>query len=354
MRFLAINYYRAIKIFPDFSYFCRMDSFTQIALGIAIAEVCAGKKLKNKTVLYGAILGTIPDLDVVVGLFLNPVDAVLIHRGISHSLFLFLFLSPVLGWIISKTERDKINFVQATVMAFWCLFTHVLLDVFTSWGTQILWPLDERFALKTIFVIDPLYTIPLVFALIMVWKTKDTILRKKYIVLGLFISSAYLLLSCFIKVHALNQFEKALTKQGIHYSEIIVKPTAFNLILWNANVATADNYVLGDYSLFDTQPISFTAYNKNKILESQLKGNSDFEKLKKASEGWYIISQKKGSLYFNDLRFGLLDDNPKNPQFAFSYQFIAGNVEMKAVEVPKSKRDGKRLLQKIVTRMKGN
>jgi inner membrane protein len=331
-----------------------MDSFTQIALGIAIAEVWAGKKLKNKTVLYGAILGTIPDLDVVVGLFLNPVDAILIHRGISHSLFLFLFLSPILGWIISKIERNKINFIQASGMVFWCLFTHVLLDLFTSWGTQILWPLDYRFALKTIFVIDPLYTIPLVISLIMVWKTKYIILRKKYIIRGLFISSYYLLLSCFIKIYALNQFEKALTKQGIHYSEIIVKPTAFNLILWNANVATQENYFLGDYSLFDTQPISFTAYSKNKILESQLKGNSDFEKLKKASEGWYIISQKNQSLYFNDLRFGLINDNPKNPQFAFSYQFIANNAGLKAIEVPKNKRDGKRLLQKIVIRLQGN
>lgn len=331
-----------------------MDSFTQIALGIAIAEVCAGKKLKNKTVLYGAILGTIPDLDVAVGLFLNPVDAILIHRGISHSLFLFLFLSPLFGWIISKIERDKITFIQATVIAFWCLFTHVLLDMFTSWGTQILWPLDHRFALKTIFVIDPLYTIPLVISLIIVWKTKNIILRKKYIIRGLLISSSYLLLSCFIKIYALRQFEKTLIKQGIHYSEIIVKPTAFNLILWNANIKTQDNYLLGDYSLFDTQPISFTAYSKNKILESQLKGNSDFEKLKKASEGWYIISQKNHSLYFNDLRFGLLDDNPKNPQFAFSYQFIRNNDELKAVEVPKNKRDGKRLLQKIVIRLKGN
>ena len=331
-----------------------MDSFTQIALGIAIAEVCAGKKLKNKTVLYGAVLGTIPDLDVVVGLLLNPVDAILLHRGISHSLFLFLFLSPILGWIISKIEKDKINFVQATNMAFWCLFTHVLLDLFTSWGTQILWPLDYRFALKTIFVIDPLYTIPLIISLIMVWKTKDIILRKKYIIRGLLISSSYLLLSCFIKVYALNQFEKALTKQRIHYSEIIVKPTAFNLILWNANVATFDNYLLGNYSIFDTQPISFTAYRKNKILESQLNGNSDFDKLKKASEGWYIISQKNQSFYFNDLRFGLLNDDSKNPQFAFSYQFIRKKEGLKAVEVPKSKRDGKRLLQKIVTRMKGN
>lgn len=331
-----------------------MDSFTQIALGIAIAEVCAGKKLKNKTILYGAILGTIPDLDVVVGLFLNPVDAILIHRGVSHSLFLFLFLSPFLGWIISKTEKDKINFFQATVMAFWCLFTHVLLDLFTSWGTQILWPLDDRFALKTIFVIDPLYTIPLVIALIMVWKTKDIILRKRYIMRGLFISSSYLLLSCFIKLYALQQFEKALIKQGIQYSEIIVKPTAFNLILWNVNVNTSENYLLGNYSLFDTQPISFTAYRKNQTLESQLKGNSDFAKLKKASEGWYIIAQKKESLYFNDLRFGLLNDNPKNPQFAFSYQFIGKNNELKAVEVRKSKKDGKQLLQKIVKRIKGN
>jgi inner membrane protein len=49
---------------------------------------------------------------------------------------------------------------------------------------------------------------------------------------------------------------------------------------------------LADYSLLDSQAITFTSYNKNKALESQLNGNLDFEKLKKASEGWYIISQK--------------------------------------------------------------
>ena len=331
-----------------------MDSFTQIALGIAVAEVCAGKQLKNKTFLYGAILGTLPDLDVLVGMFLNPVDAVLIHRGISHSLFLFLLVSPLFGWLISKLEKDKISIMRATNMAFWGLFTHVLLDMFTSWGTQILWPLEQRFALKTIFVIDPFYTIPLVIAIVYVWKTNNESFRYKYIIRGLLISSSYLLLSCFIKLYAVSQFEKALKNQGIQYSEIIVKPTAFNLILWNANIATNDNYLLSDYSLFDTQAISFVAYNKNNVLEKQLIGNSDFEKLKKASEGWYIISQKGEDLYFNDLRFGLLNDKPTNPQFAFSYQFVPNNSEMHAKEVPKSKREGKLLLQKIVTRLKGN
>jgi inner membrane protein len=65
--------------------------------------------------------------------------------------------------------------------------------------------------------------------------------------------------------------KKALDKQGIHYSEIIVKPTAFNIILWNANVATTASYLLADYSI--RQPtITFTSYNKNKALESQLNG----------------------------------------------------------------------------------
>ena len=331
-----------------------MDSFTQIVLGIAVAEVCAGKELKNRTFLYGAILGTLPDLDVLIGLLLDPVDGVMIHRGISHSLILFLFLSPFLSWLITKIEKKKINFTKATSMVFWCLFTHVLLDMFTSWGTQILWPLDKRFAFKTIFVIDPLYTIPLLIAIVYVWKTKDLSLRKKYIMRGLLISSSYLLLSCFIKLYALNKFEKALQQQGITYSEIIVKPTAFNLILWNANVATPTDYLLSDYSLFDSQPISFTNYSKNTDLEAQLNGNPDFEKLKKVSEGWYIISKNNTSLYFNDLRFGLLNNDSNQPQFAFSYQFVTTKTGLKAIEVPKEKRDGKRLLQKIYRRLKGN
>lgn len=39
-----------------------MDSFTQILLGIATAEAIAGRELKNKTFIYGAVLGSIPEI----------------------------------------------------------------------------------------------------------------------------------------------------------------------------------------------------------------------------------------------------------------------------------------------------
>lgn len=332
-----------------------MDSLTQIVLGITTAEWVAGKKLQNKTFLYGAILGTIPDLDIVVGKFMSDVDGVAIHRGLSHSLLFFVFLAPILGWIIAKVEKSKISFKSASLLAFWCLVTHVLLDLFTSWGTQILWPLNHRFALKTIFVIDPLYTIPLFISLIFIWRNKEFLVRRKYLIRGLVISSSYLLLTCVLKLFAVNKFEKALQNQKLNYQELIVKPTAFNCILWNANISTSKGYYLADYSLFDSQPIRFTFYPKNLKLEEKLVNSYDFQQLKKISEGWYLVSEQNNCLFFNDLRFGLLNDNPENPQFAFSYQMIPMSDGIYwAEEVPKAKRDGKALLKKIFTRLKGN
>jgi inner membrane protein len=331
-----------------------MDSLTQIALGIATAELCAGEKLQRRTFLYGAILGTIPDLDVVVGQFLDPANGVAIHRGLSHSVLFFLLLSPILGWVITRIEKEKINFRNASLLAFWCLLTHVLLDLFTSWGTQIFWPLPHRIALKTIFVIDPLYTLPLLICLIIAWRKQSYPLRRKYVLRGIYISSFYLLLTCGLKLYVLQQFKNALEKQQIVYTDLIVKPTAFNTILWNANVAVNDTYLLGDYSLFDSQPVTFKRYKKNNALAERLAGNPDFETLKKVSEGWFIVTEKDNNYYFNDLRFGLLNSDPEHPQFAFSYVFKDDNGELKAHEVPKQKRDGKALMKGILKRIQGN
>ena len=260
-----------------------------------------------------------------------------------------------MGFLISKIEKNKISFKSASLLALSCLVTHVLLDVFTSWGTQILWPLDYRFALKTIFVIDPLYTLPLLISLIFVWKNKDSLIRRKYVIRGLIISSSYLLITCILKLFAVHQFEKALQYQNIAHQELIVKPTAFNCILWNANVSTSKGYYLADYSLFDSQPIRFTFYTKNRKLEEKLVNSNDFQQLKKISEDWYLVSEENNRLYFNDLRFGLLNDTPENPQFAFSYRMIPMSDGIySAEEVPKAKRDGKALLKKIFTRLKGN
>ena len=73
-----------------------MDSLTQIVLGASMGEAVAGRKIGNRAMLWGAIAGTIPDLDVFGGLFgMSAEDNLAFHRGISHSIF-FSILAPLL------------------------------------------------------------------------------------------------------------------------------------------------------------------------------------------------------------------------------------------------------------------
>lgn len=77
-----------------------MDSLTQIVLGAAVAELTTGKKLGNRAMVWGAIAGTIPDLDVFVGkLYADPVNELAFHRGISHSFFFAATFSILMAWL---------------------------------------------------------------------------------------------------------------------------------------------------------------------------------------------------------------------------------------------------------------
>ena len=73
-----------------------MDSLTQIVLGAAVGEVVLGRKVGNKAMLYGAIAGTIPDLDTFASHFTDVVTAIEIHRGFSHSILFFNHICPPL------------------------------------------------------------------------------------------------------------------------------------------------------------------------------------------------------------------------------------------------------------------
>lgn len=85
-----------------------MDSLTQIVLGAAAGEVVLGKKVGNRAMLWGAIAGTIPDLDTLVGnLFMSEIDALAFHRGISHSLLFSLLGALLFGWIVQQIYKSN-------------------------------------------------------------------------------------------------------------------------------------------------------------------------------------------------------------------------------------------------------
>ncbi|MEO9801776.1 MAG: metal-dependent hydrolase [Reichenbachiella sp.] len=332
-----------------------MDSVTQIVLGAAVGEAVLGKKVGNKAMFYGAVAGTIPDLDVLASHFTDTVTALAFHRGFTHSIIFSILFAPIFGWLVSRFETLK-DFKSWSWLFFWAFVTHPVLDAHTTWGTQLFWPLDLRLAFKTIFVIDPLYTLPfLVFLILAMRQKRTTVKRQFYNRMGLYVSSSYLLLTFFLKWTAFAQFESTLKTQNIDYTQLDTRPSPMNTILWSANVETENAYLLGHYSFFDSNPITFESYPKNHDLLGDFKESEQVQRMISITEGWYTISTEDGQLYFNDLRFGLLSLEPNAQGFVFKYKIeVDDSNHATFIEVPKNKRDGKKMLSRLWMRLKGN
>lgn len=333
-----------------------MDSLTQIVLGAAVGEAVLGRKVGNKAMFWGAVAGTIPDLDALGKFFLDTVTANEIHRGFSHSLFFSLLFAPIFGWLVFHLyKKKKATWKEWTKLFFWGLFTHPLLDMHTTWGTQLLWPLETKFAYNNIFVIDPLYTLPFLTCLLLaMFQKRATVKRARFNNWGLYLSSGYMLLTLILKGLTYQVFKTDLHNKQIAYVELETKPTPMNTILWTANVETSDAFLIGYYSLFDgTKDIVWKRFEKNHQLLTPYKDDPMVGRLQKLTHNWYTVEQKSGKMYLNDLRFGVMGIASDETRFVFSYELTLENGLLKASESPKEFSESKVLLQQLWHRIRG-
>lgn len=332
-----------------------MDSITQIVVGIATVEALAGKELKNKSFLVGAILGTIPDLDIWIGKLFSYETELAFHRAFTHSILGILVLSPLFAFLLHRIWK-QLSFKKWTMIVAATFATHILIDLFTSWGVQLLYPLPDRFSFKTIFVVDLFYTIPWIITLLFLYQKTDFFARLRYLKLGLLISTSYLLLTVFIKLYVSNTVAHQLKLTSLKWEDLIIKPTFSNCILWNVNIKTAEAYYIGSYSLLDSKPFQLTEYYKRDLaFEKMLMYVPNVNQLMEVSEYWFTINEGENESYvFNDLRFGTIELKDGNKQFAFSYKIHSAKDNFNIEPLPKTFRDGKQTLVKTWNRLKGN
>lgn len=335
-----------------------MDSLTQIVLGAAVGEAVLGKKVGNKAMLWGAIAGTIPDLDVFIKYFTDPITTTELHRGISHSLFFSIVMAPILGWLVSQLyqKKNEASVKNWSWLFFWALVTHPILDAHTTWGTQFFWPFDYRLAFKNIFVADPLYTVPfLIFTLIALFHKRDNPRRRKFNNIGLIVSTSYMALTFVFKGVGHYHFLEAMDDQKIDYVEMDSKPTPLNTLLWNSQIETETGFRVGYYSFFDTKAITFsTEFPKNHHLIEAYKDQKVIKQLIKISVGWYFIEEIEGELFFVDTRFGQMGFGNDAP-FVYRYALhIDENGQVEAVQVRPDSFDIKGMFSELGERIKGN
>ncbi|KTC65628.1 membrane-bound metal-dependent hydrolase (plasmid) [Legionella adelaidensis] len=144
-----------------------MDPVTQGALGAACAQAVLHKKDKHNAWIVGALAGMAADLDIFIRSSQDPLLFFIYHRHFTHSLFFIPFGGILVTLFLCLFQRFRRHWRLTLIAALIGYATHGLLDAFTSYGTILYWPFnDKRVSWDIISIIDPFFTFPLILGLV--------------------------------------------------------------------------------------------------------------------------------------------------------------------------------------------
>lgn len=299
-----------------------MDSVSQFALGAAVGVAVMGRRTAPwKAALWGGVCGTLPDLDALID-YGDAVSNMTLHRAETHSIFWQTLASPPIAAAIAALDRGSAPFRRSFpwwLLTVWlALVTHALLDGMTVYGTQLGLPFTDRpFGLGSIFIIDPLYTIPLLVGLIVAVRAKRPSARN-WNTAGLVLSTAYLAWSAGAQRHVAeivaNELASRPAGQNTRVERILVTPSPLNTVLWRVLVMHPDGYEEGFYSLLDgDRPIRFSRFPRDAALYEQTRSFPGVARIAWFSHGFFRVDERDGVVRITDLRMG------QEPFYVFSF-----------------------------------
>ena len=297
-----------------------MDSVSQAALGAAVGVAIMGRQRPFwQAALAGAAIGTMPDLDV----FIDKGDAInnmVLHRAETHAFFWQLLFSFPIAYLFALITRSTQLYRRWWLATFIGFFTHSILDALTIYGTQVALPFtDYPFGTGSLFIIDPLYTLPLLLGLF-VAAIKRSDHRYRWNQLGLVLSTLYVAWAVGAQAHVKNKVMTLPETSGLSKSDVIVTPTPFNTLLWRIVIRNDAIYHEGFYSLLDPltmpgKPIQFSQHDKGKQLEAVTRDFVKANQIRNFTKGFYALSDDGRYIIITDLRMG------QHPYYVFSFRF---------------------------------
>jgi inner membrane protein len=306
-----------------------MDSLTHITLGACAGEILLGKKLGKKALFWGALSQSLPDIDTMSSLFLPADQVFLFHRGITHS-FLFAVVAGICIALAVRQIHRKHDISLPFLVFFFCfqLVLHDMLDVCNSYGTGLLEPFSHRrFSVHLLFVADPLFTISLLVAtLVLIFKRSNYKYRVRWALGAIGISLLYLCFGGINKVIINNRAEASFEARHITRNGYFTTPAPFTCMLWYVVAAADSGYYTGYSSVWDNarQPIDYEMHPETDALLKRAPDKKILHHLLAFADGYYTVTKTDTTFYFNILRFGQVQGwRVSNAPFVFSYPLLA-------------------------------
>lgn len=237
---------------------------THVLTGAVIGKAVEDEEIKPWGTVAGIAAGFFPDTDFVLG-FINRQFYLQYHRDFTHSLLLIPFYALFFSWLFAKMTRrgHPWSFYKICLPV---LVSHVLLDLFTSYGTMIFAPFsDHRYAWDLTFIVDLVFSgilfVPWMVSLF--WKKKAV-----WICRGALIALTLYVLFCGVQhqraIRVAKQFAGTLKEEVIQVASM---PQPLSPFRWANYVETRENVYQGF--------IDFLAEESPPSMKSQ--GEADFD-----------------------------------------------------------------------------
>jgi inner membrane protein len=292
-----------------------MDSVSQIALGAAVGVAVMGRRTAPwKAAAWGAVAGTLPDLDVLLD-HGDPVLNMVLHRAETHALFWLTLFSLPFAALVARLSGEWAQWRRWWLAMWLALVTHPLLDAMTVYGTQLLLPFTDRpYGVGSVFIIDPLYTLPLLACTGWAMARRGGGRSLAVNALGLVLSTGYLAWGVAAQQHVERVARASLAAQGIAPERVLVTPTAFNTVLWRIVAVEGSHFHEGFHSLLDRTPqVVFDRFDRGTALEASLSGVDALRRIAAFSHGFYKLQAQDGRVLLSDLRMG------QEPVYVFTF-----------------------------------
>ncbi|TNE73425.1 MAG: metal-dependent hydrolase [Gammaproteobacteria bacterium] len=283
-----------------------MDSITQVALGASIAGAVAGKTLGRSALLVGAALGTLPDLDVVID-YGSAVANFTYHRGFSHSLFVLAPVALLLAYLLRRW-KPQLSFRRWLALTGLVLITHPLLDAFTTYGTQLFWPFGSPVAISSIFIIDPLYTVPLLVGCLAFFITPPA---RSALAAGLALSTLYLGWTVVAQQIITERVQPVLANAGMASANLLIQPMPFNTILWRVTAMSDTQHVEIVTGFLDGDASPTPEYfPRHPALAQSVSDFPEVQRLEWFTRGFLSYTEEDDRIMATDIRLGLPGAHP--------------------------------------------
>ncbi|MGC4014064.1 MAG: metal-dependent hydrolase [Luteolibacter sp.] len=340
-----------------------MDSVTHVVMGAAIGEALLGRKLGNRALVWGAFFGSLPDIDVLFGLLVDTSWNLILHRGVTHSLFAWVAaiagLSP---WLAKLWKKDKVTRGEAAVFIAATIGSHLLLDCLTAYGTKLFAPFSNfPVAFNCLFIIDPFVTLPLLVTVgwLAFLKKKDP-KRRKLCLRGLMITAIYIVMAVGVKFWISSGFEADLQRRQVKLQRRMEAPTVLDLFLWRSVVDRGDEFWIGYRSLFESSstPVRWVVVPKGTEYFAPVAGLSEAQRVDRFSDGWWVARPTAKGVWIADMRFGEMRAWERKATVdlrpPFSWQLIKEAEKDRLRKIQPEDRKAAEHLKRLALRVFGN